>query len=186
VVGNFKRGTVVVESGSIIWGGEKPGEIEAFVHEGVVSLSDFKREYLKFGKTRVIALGPAVRPQVVYLAGPYRPWVDEEGVRHGIAENVRVAGRLGVQIWQRGYVALVPHTLTYLDPARQRQDGGVGGVDPQVFMDGELELVRRSDILVLMPNWHYSQGARVERTYALELGMPVYEWGEFLELGEVA
>lgn len=119
------------------------------------------------------------RPQVVYLAGPFRPYVDEEGKRHGIAENVRTAGAYGIEVWARGYVALVPHTLTYLDPKRQRQDGGIAGVNPEVFMDGELELIRRSDFVVMLPEWRHSRGATVEKRFAEEIGKPVYEWSEF-------
>lgn len=121
------------------------------------------------------------RPQVVYLAGPYRPYFDDQGTRHGIAENVRTAGRAGIQVWQRGYVALVPHTLTYLDPPRQRKDGGIAGVAPEVFIAGDLELVRRSDFVVMLPEWRYSRGASDERAFALEIGKDVYEWEEFLE-----
>jgi hypothetical protein len=118
---------------------------------------------------------------VVYLAGPYRPYVDDDGVRHGIAENVRVAGEHGLEIWRRGYVALVPHTLTYLSPNKQRLDGGIRDIAPEVFMEGELELLWRSDVLVLLPEWRYSEGAAAEKAFAESLGIPVYEWDEFIK-----
>jgi hypothetical protein len=119
--------------------------------------------------------------QVAYLAGPYRSYVDSEGRRHSIAENVRTAGRHGIEVWKRGYVALVPHTLTYLDPKQQRRDGGLANIDPEVFMEGELELVRRSDLVVMLPEWRHSRGAIAERAFAEEIGKPVLEWDEFLE-----
>jgi hypothetical protein len=121
---------------------------------------------------------------VVYLAGPYRPYVDDDGVRHGIAENVRVAGEHGLEIWRRGYVALVPHTLTYLSPNKQRLDGGIRDIAPEVFMRGELELLWRSDVLVLLPEWRYSEGAAAEKAFAESLGIPVYEWADFLRLDD--
>lgn len=123
------------------------------------------------------------RPQVVYLAGPYRPYVDDEGVRHTIAENVKEAGDYGVELWRRGYVALVPHTLTYF-PRFQKQDGSIKGVSAESFMEGELELVRRSDMVVLMPTSVYSRGAKAEAQYALNAGIPVYSWEEFLHLDD--
>lgn len=115
----------------------------------------------------------------MYLAGPFRPYIDDEGFRHSIAQNVREAGRMGLMIWKRGDVALVPHTLTYLDPKRQRQDGGISGLDPEVFMEGELELVKRSDLVVLMPEWKKSRGAIAEKLYAESVGVKVMEWGEY-------
>lgn len=135
---------------------------------------------------RIVLLGTGIHPEVVYLAGPYRPYVDEWGKKHGIAENVREAGQFGIEIWKRGYVALVPHTLTYLSPKQQKQDGGIAGVSPETFMSGELELIRRSDMVVLMPNWRYSRGAREEKLYAETIGVPVLEWADFLVLGRVA
>lgn len=118
--------------------------------------------------------------EVVYLAGPYRPYQDEEGKQHTIAENVRVAGRYGIEVWRRGYVALVPHTLTYLDPRQQRRDGGIADIDPGIFMDGELELVRRSDFMVLLPEWHHSRGAIAEKAFAESIGKSVLTWDEFV------
>jgi nucleoside 2-deoxyribosyltransferase len=119
------------------------------------------------------------RPEVVYLAGPYRPYTDEDGTRHTIAQNVREAGIYGIEVWRRGYVALVPHTLTYLDPKQQRQDGGLAGISPETFMEGELELIRRSDFVVMLPEWRHSRGAAAEKQFAEEIGKPVYEWSEF-------
>jgi hypothetical protein len=126
------------------------------------------------------------RPAVVYLAGPYRPYTDAEGVGHSIAQNVREAGLLGMELWRRGYVALVPHTLTYVSGII-RNDGSVRGVSAEAFMAGELELVRRSDVLVLMPTWKYSKGAIAEKAFAESIGVPVFEWDDFLKLprGEV-
>lgn len=121
------------------------------------------------------------RPAVVYLAGPYRPYTDAEGVSHSIAQNVREAGLLGMELWRRGYVALVPHTLTYVSGII-RNDGSVRGVSAEAFMAGELELVRRSDVLVLMPTWKYSKGAIAEKAFAESKGVPVFEWEDFLTL----
>lgn len=48
-------------------------------------------------------------------------------------------------------------------------------------MEGELELVRRSDFVVMLPEWRYSRGAIAERAFAEEIGKTVLEWDEFLE-----
>jgi hypothetical protein len=124
---------------------------------------------------------PRGGPLVVYLAGPFRPYVDDQGMVHSIESNVREAGRYGIEVWRRGYVALVPHTLTYLDPAQQREDGGIADIDPEVFMRGELELIRLSDVVVMLPMWRYSKGAAAEKLFAEEIGKPVLEWDQFVE-----
>jgi hypothetical protein len=125
---------------------------------------------------------PDGAPKLVYLAGPYRPYTDEYGQAHSIAENVRHAAQLGVAIWKRGYVAVIPHTMTYLNPQEQgrRGDGGIAGVSPETFLAGEMELLSRCDMLVLMPTWRVSKGAAAEREHALKLGIPVLEWEEFV------
>lgn len=119
-------------------------------------------------------------PKLIYLAGPYRPYVDGEGVRHTIAQNVADAAKYGVEVWKRGFVAVVPHTMTYF-PRLQKQNGGITGVEPEVFLRGELELLARCDILVMLPTWRVSAGATAERDYALKLGIPVLEWDQFVE-----
>jgi nucleoside 2-deoxyribosyltransferase len=121
----------------------------------------------------------STRPALVYLAGPYRPYTDEDGTHHSIAQNVRAAAEYGVEIWKRGMVAVIPHTMTYF-PRLQQQDGGIKGVAPEVFWEGELELLARCDMLVMMPTWRLSRGATAEREYALALGIPVLEWEEFI------
>lgn len=149
----------------------------------LISLEDFRLEYLGLG-TSFDSRPDKTSPRLVYLAGPYRPYVDEDGTKHTIAENVRLAGQYGIEIWRMGYVAVVPHTMTYLSPSMQKQDGGITGVPPEVFLKGELELLSRCDLLVLMPTWRISKGAVAERMHALRLGIPVLEWEDFLEMWE--
>jgi hypothetical protein len=144
--------------------GGNPGPATATASE-TVGLMDVEDD------PRITVLGSFPRPEVVYLAGPYRPYVDSGGTRHTISQSVR----------KMGYVALVPHTLTYLAPRQQRQDGGLGDIPPEQFMAGELELVRRSDMVVLMPEWKYSAGAQAEKLFAEMLGIPVYEWDDFVQ-----
>lgn len=48
-------------------------------------------------------------------------------------------------------------------------------------MEGELELIRRSDMLVLIPNWEYSKGAIAEMQFAYKNKIPSYRWEDWLE-----
>jgi hypothetical protein len=42
--------------------------------------------------------------------------------------------------------------------------------------EGDIELLRRCDGIVLCPTWAQSHGACAEREVALEMRMPVFEW----------
>ncbi len=98
---------------------------------------------------------------IAYLAGPYRA-----PTRAGISRNIATARRAAIALWQRGYTVICPHLNTaHLD----------GVVPDQRFLDGDLEILKRCDLLVLLPKWHDSRGARQERAVALDVGIQVYE-----------
>src|SRR5574338_1527454 len=98
--------------------------------------------------------------KVIYIAGKYRgpnAWAVEQ--------NIRAAEEVAARVWAAGMVALCPHPLP-------RHMSGLG--DEQVFVDGTLELMRRCDAVVLVPNWRDSAGARAEVEEADRLGIPVF------------
>lgn len=98
--------------------------------------------------------------KVVYVAGPFR------GPDHwAIAENIRNAERLALQVWQRGAAAICPHANT-----AHFQDAA----PDHVWLDGDLELLRRSDAILMTPDWERSTGARAERDFAHTHGIPVF------------
>jgi hypothetical protein len=105
--------------------------------------------------------------KVVYVAGPFRgptPW--------DVAENVRQAERLGLEVARLGAMPLIPHANTSLFD---------GQLSAKFWLDGTLELLRRSDAMILTPDWEQSSGARAEFKDALERRQPV-----FYTLGELA
>lgn len=98
--------------------------------------------------------------KVIYIAGPYRgpnAWVVEQ--------NIRAAEEVAAKVWAMGHVALCPH-------ANSRHMEGVASDDH--FLAGTLELLRRCDAVVLVPNWRDSAGARAEVEEADRLGLPVF------------
>lgn len=98
--------------------------------------------------------------RVIYVAGPFR------GPDHwAIAENIRNAERLALKVWQTGAVALCPHANT----AHFQ-----GAAPDAVWLDGDLELLRRCDAMILTDNWERSSGARTEHEFARQLGLPVF------------
>lgn len=98
--------------------------------------------------------------KVIYIAGKYRgatPWEVEQ--------NIRAAEDIAAKVWAMGHAALCPH-------ANSRHMEGVA--TDEVFLAGTLELMRRCDAVLLVPNWHRSEGARAEVAEAERLGMPVF------------
>ena len=98
--------------------------------------------------------------KVVYIAGKYRgpnAWAVEQ--------NIRAAEEAAARVWAMGLVALCPH-------ANSRHMDGVAS--DEHFLAGTLELMRRCDAVLLVPNWRDSEGARAEVAEAERLGLPVF------------
>jgi len=97
--------------------------------------------------------------KVIYVAGPFRgphAWA--------IEQNVRRAEAVAYEVFAAGHVALCPHTNTrFFD----------GALPDQVFIDGTLELMRRCDAVLVLPNWEQSMGTTGEILAAAEIPMPV-------------
>lgn len=97
-----------------------------------------------------------------YIAGPY---THESHTQ--ILENVDAALDAGIAAAARGYAPIVPHTagshrVTW-DVAMVRCRDLIRGMDPT------------RDILVALPNWAESRGAREEVGLAMELGIRVVQ-----------
>lgn len=110
--------------------------------------------------------------KVMFVAGPYRS-TDEWAV----FQNIRRAEALSLELWNLGLAVICPHKNTE----------HFGGAAPdRLWLDGALEMVRRSDAVVCTPDWECSTGARGEIAYARQHGIPVFhsvlevkEWLEF-------
>jgi len=98
--------------------------------------------------------------KVVYIAGPFRA-----PTAWGIAENIRVAERIGYQVASVGCMPLIPHANT----AHFH-----GEFADQFWLDGTLELMRRCDAVLLGPGWSDSSGAREEKRVAEEMELPIF------------
>jgi hypothetical protein len=99
--------------------------------------------------------------QVAYIAGPYRATTPR-----GIVENIRAAESVALKWWRLGYAVICPHTNTALFD---------GAAPDSVWLNGDLEILRRCDVVVMVPGWERSEGATEERRVAMSLGMEVIE-----------
>lgn len=108
------------------------------------------------------------RPQLVYIAGKF---AGKDIVEH--TANVEHAASYRARVAALGAYPVCPHTNT-------RDLGGDTGKcdDPKLqefWYQGSLELLRRCDVLLLIPGWEESVGARREEQAARSWGIPVVE-----------
>lgn len=98
--------------------------------------------------------------KVVYIAGPFRgpnAWAVEE--------NIRRAERLALAVWELGAAALCPHTNTrFFD----------GAAPDKFFLEGDLEMLKRCDAVLMTHDWDRSAGATAEHLFALRQGLAVF------------
>jgi len=98
---------------------------------------------------------------VAYVAGPYRAETHAE-----VHANIQRARRVAEQLWAKGYAVICPH----LNSAFMS-----GPIDEKNFLDGYLELVRRSDIVVVSCKpGEASSGTEAEVTEAAKMNLPVF------------
>ena len=104
-----------------------------------------------------------LRHLVGYVAGPYRaptPW--------GVHQNIQAAEKVAAILWQAGVTVICPHKNTAY----------FGGFCPdEAWLEGDLEIIRRCDFIVMMAGWCQSKGAVEELREAQKAGLPVfYAW----------
>lgn len=97
---------------------------------------------------------------VVYIAGKFRganAWQ--------IENNVRRAEEMALDVCKLGVSPLCPHANTRFFH---------GALPDQFFLDSTLALLAKCDACIMLPDWDASAGARIERAWAMEHGIPVF------------
>ena len=100
--------------------------------------------------------------RLAYVAGPYRAASESAVVR-----NIRNAEAVAAELWKAGLAVICPHMNTAL----------MGGIcSDDVWLRGDLVMLERCDLVVLVPGWQASIGTLAEVDRARACGIPVYEW----------
>lgn len=98
--------------------------------------------------------------KVVYIAGPFRAKTAWQ-----VEQNVRRAEEAALEVARLGAVPLCPHTNTrFFD----------GELTDDFWLDGTVELLIRSDAILMVDGWRESAGATREYYTACERRMPVF------------
>ena len=100
--------------------------------------------------------------QIVYISGPY-----SGSTPYAIYANITLAREYAVEYWKKGYAVFCPHLNScFMDHLTTYED----------FIEGDLAFLRHADIIVMLPNWRSSNGARREHEEAKVQGKKiVYE-----------
>lgn len=163
--------------GSCCGHGEHPGEI--LLQDGrVIRIEGADCEDLRL---RMEMAHHRLHPErkLVYVAGPYSG-PDVLTVLGNMGDGERAA-RL---VFQAGFSPFAPwhDARYYMDMTRpERAD-----LDVEFFKRQSMRFVEAADVVLLLDTWERSSGARAERAYAQELGIPCVVLNEeVLEYGDV-
>lgn len=99
--------------------------------------------------------------KVVFVCGPFRAQSAWD-----IEQNIRRAEELALELWRAGYAVVCPHTNTRFFQ---------GAADDDIWLQGDLEILKRCDAIALVDGWEQSEGARGEFQVARDLGLDVID-----------
>ena len=95
---------------------------------------------------------------IAYIAGPYRA-----KTKLGIIRNILKARKAAKEFWAKGYTVICSHMNSAL----------MKHLPEEVFMKGDLEILKKSDVLVVMKGWQKSEGTKREIDFAKKNGIAI-------------
>lgn len=102
---------------------------------------------------------------LIFISGPFRADNAWE-----VEQNIRKAETLALEVWKLDCACICCHTNTRFFS---------GAAPDDVWLKGDLEILKRCDAVLLTDNWESSEGARAEVAEARKLGIPIlYNLGE--------
>lgn len=108
--------------------------------------------------------------KLIYIAGPFRAssaYVPGHQDMFAVQQNVMEAMRIGLDVARTGAAfPIIPHANTMFF---------TGAAADAVWLEGDLEVMRRCDAVLLTSDWRRSSGARAEVDEAKRIGLPIFE-----------
>lgn len=104
--------------------------------------------------------------KVVYIAGPFRA-TNPDGTNDAwrTQQHIMKAMALALDVWKLGHAAVCPHanTMFFQNAAADN-----------VWLDGDLEMLRRCDAVLMVEGFENSKGATAEAVEAMKEGIPAF------------
>lgn len=108
---------------------------------------------------------------VIYLAGPI-----SNGSQDGSEtrrQRVEAARKIAEELWIDGFAVICPHI--------NNDFGDACKLTWKEYLRGDLELISKVDLVVLLPGWQDSKGARKERRFAQKMGIKTITYERFIK-----
>jgi len=103
-----------------------------------------------------------------YIAGPYTADTKEQVDKH-----IDRAAEAASYYYKRGYAVYCPHLQTsYID--RHYNQGEE--LEYNDWMRNDIYWLEKCDVIVFLPGWEKSKGAKIERLIAEAMGKSILEW----------
>ena len=103
--------------------------------------------------------------RVIYVSGHYLG----DRTEWGIKQNIELAEKAARELWDEGWAVICPHkNSAFMGGLRENPDE-----DRRLWLDGDLELLRRCDTIFMVKGWETSRGANEELALAQQLGLEV-------------
>jgi len=96
--------------------------------------------------------------RTIFVSGPYRA-----DTKAGIRQNIKRARTAAQMLWLDGWAVFCPHMNSAL----------LEGPN-QIYLDGDLEILKHCDAVFMLEGWAESKGSVVEHRFAQDKGLEIH------------